>query len=40
MDKFIGLSCKPNIYVSDSTSELKVRVRRETGLSPPVKYFY
>ena len=25
--------------VSWSTSELKVRLRRETGLSPPVKYF-
>ena len=36
-----GLSCKPNIYVSWSTSELKVRLAyRETGLSPPVKYFY
>ena len=35
------LSCKPNIYVSWSTSELRVRLaRRETGLSPPVKYFY
>ena len=37
-----GLSCKPNIYVSLSTSELRVRFRlvhRYTGLSPPVKYF-
>ena len=34
-----GLSCKPNIYVSWSTSELKVRlVHRLTGLSPPVKH--
>ena len=32
---------KPIIYVSWSTSELRVRlVRHETGLSPPVKYFY
>ena len=30
--------CKPNIHVSRSTSELRVRLaRRETGLSPPVK---
>ena len=30
-----------NIYVSWSTSELRVRlVHCETGLSPPVKYFY
>ena len=37
---FRGLSCKPNIYVSWSTSELRVRLaRRETGFSPPVKYF-
>ena len=36
-----GLSCKPNIYVSWSTSELRVRLpHSETGLSPPVKYFY
>ena len=35
-----GLSCKPNIYVSWSTSELRVRLaRRKTGLSPPVIYF-
>ena len=35
-----GLSCKPNIYVSWSTSELRVRLAcLETGLSPPVKYF-
>ena len=35
-----GLSCKPNIYVSWSTSELRVRLaRHETSLSPPVKYF-
>ena len=35
-----GLSCKPNIYVSWSTSELSVRLaRHEIGLSPPVKYF-
>ena len=33
-------SCKPNIYVSWSTSEHRVRLsHRETGLSPPVKYF-
>ena len=36
-----GLSCHPDIYVSWSTSELRVRLaRRETGLSPPIKYFY
>ena len=36
----MGISCKPNIYVSWSTSELRVRLaRRETGLSPPVKCF-
>ena len=36
-----GLSCKPNIYVSWFTSELRVRLGRgKTGLSPPVKYFY
>ena len=36
-----GISYKPNFYVSGSTSELRVRLaRRETGLSPPVKYFY
>ena len=30
-----------NIYVSWSASELRVRIaRHETGLSPPVKYFY
>ena len=30
-----------NIYVSWSTSELRVRITHcETGLSPPVKYFY
>ena len=35
--KVSGLSCKPNIYVSWSTSELEVRLaRRETGSSPPV----
>ena len=35
-----GLSCKPNIHVSWSTSTLRVRMaHRETGLSPPVKYF-
>ena len=34
------LSCRPNIYVSRSTSELRVGlVQRLTGLSPPVKYF-
>ena len=38
---FRGLPCKPNKYVSWSTSELRVRlVHRLTGLSPPVKYFY
>ena len=32
--------CHPNIYVPWSTSELRVRLaRRETGLSPPEKYF-
>ena len=36
----MGLSCKSNIYVSWSTSELRVRLaRRQTGLSPPVKIF-
>ena len=36
-----GLSCKPNFYVSWSTSEQRVRLERsETGLSPPVKYFH
>ena len=36
-----GVSCKPNIFVSWSTSELRVGfARHETGLSPPVKYFY
>ena len=35
-----GLSCKPNIYVSWSTSELRARLGSETCLSPPVKYFY
>ena len=31
----MGLSCKPNIYVSLSASELRVRLARpETGLSP------
>ena len=34
-----SLSCNLNIYVSWSTSELSVRLRRETRLSPPVKYF-
>ena len=35
-----GLSCKPNIYVSWSTSELRVKLaRRETGLNAPVRYF-
>ena len=35
-----GLSCLPNIYVSWSTSELRLRLSRgETGLSPPVRYF-
>ena len=33
-------TCKPNICVSWSTSELRVRLaRRLTGLSPPVKHF-
>ena len=41
IDKLRGLSCKPNFYVSWSTSELRVRlVRHETGLCTPVKYFY
>ena len=36
----INKLCKSNIYVSWSTSELRVRLERcETGLSPPVKYF-
>ena len=35
-----GLSCKPNTYVSWSTSDIRVRLaRRETGLNPPIKYF-
>ena len=35
-----ALSCKPNIYVSWSTSKLRVRLARlDTGLSPPVTYF-
>ena len=35
------LSCEPNIYVSWSKSEIKVRLaRHETGLNHPVKYFY
>ena len=35
-----GLSCKPTIYMSLSTSELRVRLAsRKTGLSHPVKYF-
>ena len=35
-----SLSFRPNIYVSKSISELRVRlVRRERSLSPPVKYF-
>ena len=34
------ISCKPNIYVSWSSSLLRMRlVRHETSLSPPVKYF-
>ena len=34
------LSCKPNIYVSWSTSTLRVRLaRRETSLSSPVNIF-
>ena len=38
---FSGLSCKLKIYVSWSTSELRVRLaRHETCLSPSVKYFY
>ena len=36
----LGISCKPNIVVSLSTTELRMRLaRRKTGLSPPVKYF-
>ena len=36
----MDLSCKPNIYVSRSSSELRLRLaRRGTSLSPPVKYF-
>ena len=35
-----GLSCKPNIYVSWSTFELRLRfVRHETSFSPPVNFF-
>ena len=37
IDKLRFFSCKPNIYVSWSTSELRVRLaRRETAYSPPV----
>ena len=33
--------CKPNIYVSWSTSDLRVRLAHcETGLSPLIKYIY
>ena len=40
IDKLGVFLCKSNIYVSWSTSELRVRlVRCKTGLSPPVKYF-
>ena len=36
-----GHSCKPNIYVSWSISELRVRLaRHDTSLSPSVKYFW
>ena len=36
----MGISCKPNSYVSSSTSELRVRLaRRQTGLNPQVNYF-
>ena len=35
-----GLSCRPNIYVSLSISELRLKLERhEIGLSHPVKYF-
>ena len=34
-----GLSCKPNIYVSWSTSELRVRLEPLNWFKPPVKYF-
>ena len=35
-----GLSCKPNIFVSWSTSELRVRLAPwNRFISPPVKYF-
>ena len=38
---FRGLSCKPNIYVSWSTYELRARLAHiEIGLSPPAKYFF
>ena len=40
MDK-LGPFSETNIYVSWSTSELRVRLAHcETDLSPPVKYFY
>ena len=36
-----GTSCKPNIYVSWSTSEFRVRlVHRFTGISHPVKLYW
>ena len=39
-DVLISFLCKPNIYVSRSTFELRMRLmHRLTGLSHPVKYF-
>ena len=35
-----GSFMQQNIFVSSSTSELRVRFGRETGLNLPVKYFY
>ena len=38
--KVRGLSCKPNIYVSWSTSELRVRLAPLNRLKPSSKIFY
>ena len=35
-----GLSCKPNIYVSCSTSELRVRLAPLNRFKPSSKIFY
>ena len=36
----MGLSCKPNIYVSPSTSELRVRLAPWNRFKPSSKIFY